>query len=202
MKCNHIAVKDVISGNVASHHFKIDNRLKRSEIGVKEMFERMFCNDFSEVKQLPLNIIGKIEEISREDKKFLNILETGTKKNGDHYERPLPLKDTDVKLPINRNQAIRRVNQLKQRFQKYSNFFEDYKGNLGELLEKGHARKSERKANDGGLWYLSHHGVRHPSKPGKVRIVFDCSANFGGACFNNKLLSGPDLTNQLAGILL
>ena len=50
VKCNHIALKDVISGEVVSHHFKIDNRLKRSEINVKEMFERMFHNDFSEVE--------------------------------------------------------------------------------------------------------------------------------------------------------
>ena len=86
VKCNRMAVKDVISGKVASHNFKIDNRLKRSKICVKEMFERIFHNDFSEVKQLLLNIIGKTEEISREDKKFLKILETGTKKNGNHYK--------------------------------------------------------------------------------------------------------------------
>ena len=98
VKCNHIASRDVTSGKVASHHFKIDNGLKRSETGVKEMFERMFHNDFSEVKHLQLNIIGNIEEISREDKKFLKILETGTKKNGNHYKMPLPFKDTDVKL--------------------------------------------------------------------------------------------------------
>ena len=44
------------------------------------MFERMFYNDLSEVKQLQLNIIGNIEEISWADKKFLKILKTGTKK--------------------------------------------------------------------------------------------------------------------------
>ena len=70
---------------------------------------------------------------------------------------------------------------------------------MGELLEKGHARKSERKANDGGLWYLPHHGVRHPSKPGKLRIVFHCSANFRGACLN-KLWCGPGLTIQLVAV--
>ena len=32
--------------------------------------------------------------------------------------------------------------------------------------------------------------------------MFDCSADFGGVYLNNKLLSGPDLTNQLAGVLL
>ena len=41
--------------------------VKRSEIVVKEMFERMFHNDFSEVKQLQFNIIGNTEEISIED---------------------------------------------------------------------------------------------------------------------------------------
>ena len=96
-------------------------------------------------------MIGNIEEISREDKKFLNILVTGTKKNGSHYQVPLPFKDTDAKLPNNRNQDVRRINQLKRRFQKDSKFFEDYKSSMGELVVKGYARKSDRKANDGGL---------------------------------------------------
>ena len=73
---------------------------------------------------------------------------------------------------------------------------------MGELLEKEYARKLESKVNDGGLWYLPHHRIRHASKLGKVRIVFDCSASFSGANLINKLLSGPDLNNQLAGILL
>ena len=42
VKCKCIVVKDVISAKVASQDFKIDERLKRSEIGVKEMFERIF----------------------------------------------------------------------------------------------------------------------------------------------------------------
>ena len=152
VKCNRIAVKDVISGKVFSHRFKIDSRLKKSEVGVKEMFERIFHNGFSEVKQLQLNIVENIDEISRknideisrEDKKFLKILETETKENGNNYEVPLPLKDTDVPLPNNKNQAVKRINQPKRRFQKDSKFFEDYKRNMEELLEKGYARKFER----------------------------------------------------------
>ena len=73
---------------------------------------------------------------------------------------------------------------------------------MEELLEKKYTRKSERKANDGGLLYLPHHRLRHTSKPSKVRIVFDSSANFGGACLNNKLLSCPDLTYLLAEVPL
>ena len=168
-------MKYVISGKVVSHHFKIDNRLKRPAIGVKEMFKRMFDNDFSELRQLQLNIIGNIEDISREDKKFLKILETGTKESGNHYEVSLPFKDTDVKLPNNRNQAVRRKNELKRRFQNYSKFFEDYKRNMAELLERGYARKSERKTNDGlYLWWENN------SLKGKLVDYEMCVHVFGG----------------------
>ena len=110
---------------------------------MKEIFERIFSNNFSEIKQLQLNIIGNIE-----DKKFLKISETGTKKNGNHYEVPLPFRDTDAKLPNNRNQAVRRINQHKGRFQKDSKFFKDYKRNMGELLEKMYIYKKIRKKSN------------------------------------------------------
>ena len=53
----------------------------------------------------------------------------------------------------------------------------------------------------GKTWYIPHHGVYHPSKPEKIRVVFDCSAEFYGKSINKELLSGPDLTNQIIGIM-
>jgi len=50
-------------------------------------------------------------------------------------------------------------------------------------------------------WYIPHHGVYHPKKLGKVRVVFDCSAEFEGQLLNWQLLQGPDLTNSLLGVL-
>ena len=52
------------------------------------------------------------------------------------------------------------------------------------------------------MWYLSHHAVYHPNKPGKIRVVFDLSEDHKGRSINIELLSGPDLTNQIAGVLL
>jgi len=52
------------------------------------------------------------------------------------------------------------------------------------------------------VWYLPHHAVINPKKPDKVRVVFDCAANFGGTLLNDKVLQGPDITNQLIGVLL
>ncbi len=43
----------------------------------------------------------------------------------------------------------------------------------------------------------------HPEhKPGKVRVVFDCAPRFGDTPLNDQLLQGPDLTNDLTGVLL
>ncbi len=41
----------------------------------------------------------------------------------------------------------------------------------------------------------------HPRKPEKIRVVFDCSAKFETTSLNNHLLTGPDLTNALTGVL-
>ena len=47
----------------------------------------------------------------------------------------------------------------------------------------------------GKTWFIPHHGVYHPHKPGKILVVFDCSARYKGRSLDDKLLRGPDLTN-------
>ena len=41
-----------------------------------------------------------------------------------------------------------------------------------------------------------------PIKPNKVRVVFDCNAEYKGRCLNKELLPDPDLADQLIGVLL
>ena len=50
-------------------------------------------------------------------------------------------------------------------------------------------------------WYIPHHPVLNPKKPGKVRVVFDCAAKANNRSLNEELLRGPDLTNNLVGVL-
>ena len=54
---------------------------------------------------------------------------------------------------------------------------------------------------NGREWYLPQHGIYHPTKPNKCWLVFDCSANFAGKSLNDYLLSSPDLTSSLIGVL-
>ena len=73
---------------------------------------------------------------------------------------------------------------------------------MEDIISKGYARKYTKEAAPSWIWYLPHHGVYHPNKPGKIRVVFDLSADYKVRCINRELLSGPDLTNQIAGVLL
>ncbi|XP_067023705.1 uncharacterized protein [Acropora muricata] len=67
------------------------------------------------------------------------------------------------------------------------------------MLEEGHAERAPKRYET--VWYVPHHGVYHPKKPEKLRVVFDCSADFQGHSLNRHLLQGPDLTNSLVGVL-
>ncbi|CAC5358792.1 unnamed protein product [Mytilus coruscus] len=76
---------------------------------------------------------------------------------------------------------------------------------MEKLLERGymeHVPKEQFNRNDGRVWYIPHHGVYHSQKPDKIRIVFDCSATYMGVSLNKQLLQGPDLTNNLLGVLI
>ena len=73
---------------------------------------------------------------------------------------------------------------------------------MDDMLAKVYAKKSTSPAPLGKTWYIPHHGVFSPNKPGKIRVVLDCSAEAGVESINRNLMTGPDLTNQLIGALI
>ena len=73
---------------------------------------------------------------------------------------------------------------------------------MQDLLSSGYAEVVPEEEIANKSWYIPHHGVYHPRHPEKICIVFDASAKFGGICLNDVLLSGPDMTNSLLGVLL
>ena len=144
--------------------------------------------------------------MSREDLKFMNIVEDSVMQCEDgHYQVRLPFRNPSLTLPANRCQAERRALSLRRKFLKDARFQEDYVASLESVIQEGFAEKvpSEDLCRaDGKVWYIPHHGVYHSKKPEKIRVVFDCSAQFQGMSLNSELLQGPDLTNNLVGILL
>ena len=80
--------------------------------------------------------------------------------------------------------------------------FADYTAFIEDMISKRYAEQSKKPAPIGRSWYIQHHGVYHPNQPGKIRVVFDCSTEFKGKLINHELMSGPDFTNQIVGVLL
>ena len=196
--CHRIAVQDAISSKIVDHQFVVEEFMKK--ISLEEMFQKMHQNNFVEKEVISVNgLLENMVEISKE-KAFLKIVEESTIKSVDHSVVPLPFKKENLIMPNNRKQAMQRLIYLKRRFNKDPAFFEDYKQLMSNLLVKGYARKLDD-SSVGRTWYIPHHGVHHLSKSRKIRVVFDCSAQFAGKSLNQELLTVPDLTNQIVGVL-
>jgi hypothetical protein len=152
-------------------------------------------------------ISGARKELSVEDKRALQIISETTRFVDGHYEVGLPWKNAEPKLPDNRRMAEKRLEMLKRKLLKPENadLALKYRDTMQGYIDKGYARKlteDEVKADSQVRWYLPHHPVTNPNKPGKVRIVFDAAAEYEGALLNKELLQGPDSTNSLIGVLL
>nr|XP_033494102.1 uncharacterized protein LOC117264333 [Epinephelus lanceolatus] len=140
--------------------------------------------------------------VSQDDILFLEILRDSIQKNiYGHYEMPLSFKERPY-LPDNKQLAIVRLNHLKRKLLKDETYKEHYMKFMSEVIEKGDAEEVHDKGKEGERWYIPHHGVYHSKKPQKLRVVFDCSAKYKGASLNDHLLSGPDMINNLTGVLI
>ena len=201
ISCNRIAVQDAGTKQISRLHFEIQKEVK--DTGVSDMMQIMYQLGFIEPRTKFKDLMtNRLDEISYEDKKFLKIMEDQVVKVGKHYETPLPLRNPEMTLPNNRVMAEKRAHYLKRKFQKDELYFSHYKDFMNEIIEKGYARVSDRIPADGRLWYLPHHGVYHPAKPNKICVVFGYSAEYTSRSINKELLDGPDLTNQITGILI
>ena len=144
--------------------------------------------------------------MSRDDLKFMNIVEDSVVQCADgHYQVSLPLRNRNVKMPVNRSQAERSASYLKRKLSSDTKLRDDYVAFLEEVIRAGYAEKVPQNVldrSDGKVWFIPHHGVYHHKKPDKIRVVFNCSAQFHGTSLNNELFQGPDLTNSLVGVLI
>ena len=131
-------------------------------------------------------------------------METRLCLDGGHYQLPLLWKDECQKqLPDNLPLARKRLFHLRNRLLKDEKLRKAYTEAIESYLSEGYAQEITEKdiQNASTVWYIPHHPVVNPSKPGKLRVVFDCAAKFNGTSLNDKLMKGPDLANSLVGVL-
>ena len=141
------------------------------------------------------------KKVSQNDLLFMKIMQENISKENDHYSLPLPFRERP-RLPDNSSYVMGRFSQLKNRLNRNAEFKHKYFEFMDNMVSNGEAELALGDTAEGECWYIPHHGVYHPHKPGKLRVVFDCSAKYRGQSLNGHLLQGPDLTNNLVGILL
>ena len=169
----------------------------RDEI-LQEQLERLWSTDFAD------SVVSSSVSPSIEDQRALEMMEQSLKVVNGHFQVGLPWRTNPPYLPNNRLMLERRAALLKKRPLKDKDLFSKYNATMNEYIEEGHAERvpsDELQPGDRPVWYLPHHPVTHPLKPEKVRVVFDCAAQFQHTSLNRQLLQGPDLTNNIVGVL-
>ncbi|XP_061691812.1 uncharacterized protein LOC133509104 [Syngnathoides biaculeatus] len=136
--------------------------------------------------------------VSQDDVRFIHLLSDNIKQEEDgHYQMPLPFRNSPLTLPNNKRLADVRLQHLKRKLSVNKHYHDQYTAFMDEIISRGDTEPAPAVLEGETAWYIPHHGVYHPRKPNKLRVVFDCSAMFKGISLNDTLLMGPDLINSL-----
>lgn len=158
---------------------------------------------FYELENMGVHDSNRILE-PKEMTRARDILQTVTRRIGDRYESGLLWKDDDPVMPDSYLMAERRLNSLEKKKKADPMFAMAYEKAIRDFVTKDYARKlldHEAKVKSKRTWFLPHFGVTNPSKPGKVRVVFDAAARVANVSLNSKLLKGPDLNQPLLSVI-
>ena len=145
------------------------------------------------------------KQLSTEDRRTFELWEHSIQLIDGHYELPIPFRRRPPVLANNREMALCRLRSLQTKLQCNTELYDQYCVSMKDMIDKNYAElvTSDRSADDTQLqWYLPHHAVQNVNKPGKSRVVFDCSARYGGTSLNDNVMPGPDLTNWMIGVLI
>ena len=143
----------------------------------------------------------QVDPRSAADARASKILQDTTYHDGCRYQVGMLWADDDSSLPNNYFSAIVQLKSLERRLERTPDPKASYAHTIKDDFDKGYIVKVDKydcfKVDNPREWYLPHHPVLHPHKPGKVRRVLNGAAKFHGVSLNNALLTGPDLLQTL-----
>ena len=109
-------------------------------------------------------------------------------------------------LQDNKSLALKRLVSTERRLKSCPDHAEAYNAQMKEMLEMKFCRKltkEEDESYQGPVHYIPHHTVDRPEKNSTpVRIVFNSLCMFQGHQFNDYWMKGPDMLNNLFGVVL
>ena len=144
-----------------------------------------------------------LTQVEREETK---VIEESCVKVGSQWMIPYPWKRNPCLLPDNRELAEKCLRSTEKRLKRNPEQAKAYNDQIEEMISMNFARKlseKEIKAHKGPVYYVAHHAVVRPEKKSTpLRIVFNSSAVYQDQCLNDYWMKGPDLLNNLFGIIL
>ena len=172
---------------------------------IKQDFE-LGCQVKSWYDMEPYGAFKQVDPRSAADARAQEILETTSFYNGQRYDVGMLWANDNIQLPNNYFSSLVQLKSLEKRLSRDTSLKEKYANTIREHLVKGYlitvpdAHKVEQRSDK--EWYLPHHPVINPNKPGKVRRVLNGAAKFQGTSLKKSLHTGPDLLQNLIHVLL
>ena len=109
-------------------------------------------------------------------------------------------------LPNTKEQATRRLEAMEKQLSKNPEHAKAYNSQMKEMEDLKFSRKitqEEERQYTGPVHYITHHAVVRPEKKSTpLRIVYNSSSSYKGHRLNDYWLKGPDLLNNLLGVIL
>ena len=138
-------------------------KYRLADVNLETLYRQSLDYDF------PEKVAEEKREWSWEDRKFMNMMDESCILIDGRYKVERPLRDTELKLPNNKEMT---ESSLQKKMGQISQFKADYVAFIQDMIDKGYAEEVlEQNVKDGQECYIPHHGVYHPRKPGKIRIV-------------------------------
>lgn len=177
---------------------------------LKDFEDAKWLSTFESEDGLPSNIFERTKDddtvgLSIANREFIALMERELHTDEDgHWCLSLPFRSPRKFLPNNRSMVVQRTRSLERSLNRDPVKREHFFAFMQELLDNNHTEVAPPLTQDEECWYLHVpvFGIYHPKKPGQIRCVFDSSATFEGVSLNSELLSGPQLTNNLLGVLV
>ena len=146
------------------------------------------------------------KDFTIKEERELKLIEEGLVHRGNHWESTYPwCKDPNL-LPNNRMIVFKMFQSTEKRLLKDPLKAKIYNDQIKDMVKRDVARKlteAEKEEYKGPVFYLAQHEViREESKSTPCRLVFNSSAKMFGHKINDYWVKGPNLLNNLLGVLL
>ena len=169
----------------------------------------MDLSDFWKTESMGVDVkpcVCEADKLSQVEREKAEIISKSCQKIGQQWMIPYPWRKDPKFPPNNRSLALKRLEETERRLKSNLDQGDAYDEQMTEMVKMNFCRKlseNEVKNYKGPVHYIPHHAVIRPEKKSMpVRIVFNLSSVFQGHKLNDYWMKGPDLLNNLFGVVL